>query len=105
MEEYGWNKPIYHAAVTNNSIPFGHSICAEHLGGDMRNFNNWKFFQYDNLNIQPGDPNHMPCGTDEENTTVSIKKITSIERCGCRIGGDPVVTFEIDKDCNVTCVG
>lgn len=103
MEEYGWNKPIRHAAVTNNSIPFGHSICAEYLGGDVTNFNNWKFFQYSNLNIQPGDW-QMPCGTVTENTTVRIKTITSIGSCGGSVGGDPVVTFEIDKDCNITCV-
>jgi len=44
MEIYGWNKPIYIANVVNNSLSFGHSICAEHLGGDMSNFSNWKFF-------------------------------------------------------------
>lgn len=32
MEEYGWNKPIYFASVTNNSKPFAHEICAEYLG-------------------------------------------------------------------------
>lgn len=103
MEEYGWNKPIHHATVANNAIPFGHSICAEHLGGDVTNFNNWKFFQYDNLNIQPDDW-QMPCGTDEENTRVRIKEITSIGSCGGSIGGDDVACFEIDKDCNVISV-
>ena len=103
MEEYGWNKPIYHAAVTNNSRSFGHSICAEYLGGDVTNFNNWKFFQYDNLDIKPGDW-QMPCGTDEENTKVIIRKITRIEHCGGKIGGDPVACFEIDKNCNVISV-
>ena len=103
MEEYGWNKPIYEAGVTNNSIPFGHAICAEYLGGDVTNFNNWKFFQYDNLNIQPGDW-QMPCGTDEENTKVRIRQIESIRSCGGSIGGDYVACFEIDKNCNVISV-
>ena len=103
MEEYGWNKPIHHAAVANNSIPFGHSICAEHLGGDVTNFNNWKFFQYDNLNIQPDDW-QMPCGTATENTRVRIRRIESITSCGGGIGGDYVACFEIDKDCNVISV-
>ena len=103
MEQYGWDKPIYIAHVSNNSIPFGHAICAEYLGGNVMDFDNWKFFQYDNLDIQPDD-SQMPCGTDEENTTVRIKTITSIGSCGGSVGGDPVVTFEIDENCNVTCV-
>ena len=40
----------------------------------MTNFNNWKLFQYDNLNIQPGDW-RMPCGTDEKNTKVTIRQM------------------------------
>ena len=103
MEEYGWDKPIYIAHVMNNSIPWGHAICAEHLGGDMTNFNNWKFFQYDDLDIQPDDWD-MPCGTAEENTAVRIKRITSIGSCGGSVGSDLKVIFEIDVNCNVTCV-
>ncbi|KAF5431772.1 hypothetical protein C5S36_09865 [Candidatus Methanophagaceae archaeon] len=106
MEAYGWNKPIRSAFVGNNSIPFGHFICAEHLGGDVTNFNNWKFFQYSNLNIQPGDPNQMPRGTATENTAVRIREITSIGSCGGSVLGDYVACFEIDKDCyvsNVSC--
>ena len=103
MEYYGWNKPIYFAGVTNNSRSFGHAICAEHLGGDVTNFNNWKFFQYDDLDIKPDDW-QMPRGTDEENTKVNIKKITRIERCGGKIWGDPVACFEIDKNRNVISV-
>ena len=106
MEDYGWNKPIYHATVVNNSLTpsFGHSICAEHLGGDMTEFNNWKFFQYDNLNIQPPDPGQMPCGTPTENTKVKIKEITSIGSCGGSVLGDLKVIFEIDVNCIVACV-
>jgi len=100
MEDYGWDKPIYLAFVGNNSIPFGHFICAEHLGGSMTNFDNWKFFQYDNLDIQPGDW-QMPCGTDEENTAVWIREIESIGGCGS-VDGDYVACFEIDKNCNVS---
>ena len=58
----------------------------------MTNFNNWKLFQYDNLNIQPGDW-RMPCGTDEENTKVTIRQM---ERGSCG-GGDYAACFEMDK--------
>jgi len=40
----------------------------------VTNFNNWKLFQHDNLNIQPDDW-RMPCGTDEENTKVRIRQM------------------------------
>ena len=101
MEQYGWNKPIYHASVANNSIPFGHSICAEYLGGSMTNFNNWKFFQYDNLDIEPDDW-QMPCGTATEKTKVWIMEIETIRGCGGSVNGDRVACFEIDRNCNVS---
>ncbi len=100
MEIYGCNKPIYIAAVVNNSLSFGHAICAEHLGGDFQDFNNWKFFQYDNLDIKPGDW-QMPYGTDVENTKVEINRVRVIFSCGGSMSGEDVVCFEIDKDGNV----
>ena len=47
---------IYIAKITNEnySPSFQHDVCAEHLGGDTKIFSNWRFFQYENLNIQPG---------------------------------------------------
>jgi len=84
----------------------GHAICAEHLGGDVRNFNNWKFFQYDNLNIKSPDDLHMPCGTEQENAKVEIHEVTTgTHDPNCSyFPGDNIVIFEIGKDCNVTCV-
>lgn len=67
----------------------------------MTNFNNWKFFQYDNLDIEPDDW-QMPCGTDEENTIVRIREFGSIGGCGGSVGGDYVACFEIDENCNVS---
>jgi len=99
MEEYGWNKPIYFGSVTNNSRSFGHAICAEYLGGDKTDFNNWKFFQYDDLDIKPGDW-QMPCGTDEEDTSVNLWKVTGFSSCG-EYKGYREVCFKIDKNCNV----
>ena len=48
----------------------------------------------------------MPCGTDEENTRVRIREITSIGSCGGSVGGGYVACFEIDEppDCNVISV-
>ena len=103
--EEEFNMPVYMVTVWNNSIPWGHAICAEHLGGDMENFDNWQFFQYDNLDIKPGDWD-MPCGTDGENTKVDIRRVrTDLLPTSCSsYYPETIVVFEIDKDCNVTCV-
>ena len=58
------------------------------------------FFQYDNLDIRPGDW-QMPCGTSVENTKVRIEKVRGILSCSGTMYSDRVVCFEIDKNCNV----
>lgn len=104
MEEYGWNYPIHIASVSNSSIPYNHSICAEYLGGDKTNLNNWKFFQYYNMDIQPGD-NQMPCGTSIENTKIWITEVDNIQtNCSSGVYGTRVACFELDENCNIYCV-
>ncbi|WOX54942.1 hypothetical protein R6Y95_05565 [Methanoculleus palmolei] len=95
---------IYIASVTNGSLvpPFGHTICAEHLGGSVKEFSNWKFFQFANLDIQPGDQTHMPRGTETEDTKVQIYKVIGIIDCVTYDRKDPEVTFLIDKNGTVT---
>lgn len=98
------NPEIYIASVMNGSLvpPFGHAICAEHLGGDVRKFSNWKFFQFANLDIQPGDQTHMPKGTETEDTKVQIYEVIGIINCVTYDRQDPEVTFLIDKNGTVT---
>lgn len=45
----------------------------------------------------------MPCGTEEENTKIEIREVTGIPNCG-QYSHANVVVFEIDEDCDVTCV-
>jgi len=62
--------------------------------------NNWRFFQYNDGDINP-DEWQMPCGTNNENTKVRVKSVFSIS---CRSGGsEPVIAaWEIDKNCDVS---
>ncbi|QSZ68282.1 hypothetical protein RJ40_12645 [Methanofollis aquaemaris] len=100
--EENYNKDIYIVAITNGDLVFGHAVCAEYLGGGVGEFSNWKFFQYDNLNITPGDW-QMPYGTEWQETKVEIKKVTDIPDCG-HYNSDryPVVTFLIDENGRIT---
>lgn len=93
---------IYIVAITNGSLSpsFGHAICAEYLGGGYNVFNNWKFFQYENTNIRPGDW-QMPYELGRQDTKVQIKKVTGILDCAHYVG-DLIVTFLIDEYGNVT---
>ena len=93
-----------HSAIVNNSLTFSHAVCAEFLGGDKREFTNWKFFQYDDLEIHPGEW-QMPCGTDVENTKIRIKEVKTVWTCGGSFSGPSVVCFEIDKNCQVLLSG
>jgi len=96
---------VYIAAVLNSTAPDfeAHAICAEHLGGDMEDWNNWRFFQYSNSNIQPGDPGQMPLGTSTENTRVQIYVVTGIPDCAHYSRPEnPEVTFLIDETGDVT---
>jgi len=69
----------------------------------VKDFNNWRFFQHDNLDIKPGDW-QMPCGTDVERTKVYITRADNIPNCHGPIYGERVACFEIDKNCNLYCV-
>ncbi|MGB2728638.1 MAG: hypothetical protein WBD09_09215 [Halobacteriota archaeon] len=91
---------VHLVTIANNDIPFGHSVCGEYKGGGMEDFDNWRFFQYNDGDINPGEW-QMPCGTDNENTKVRVKSVFSIS---CRSGGsEPVIAaWEMDKNCDVS---
>ena len=99
--ELVFNLDIYIVAVMNSSLvpSFGHAVCAQYLGGEMDMFSNWRFFQYDNLNITPGDW-QMPYGSEWQETRVEIKEVIDIPNCG-QYDGRPVATFLIDHEGNV----
>jgi hypothetical protein len=99
-----FNLDIYSVAIVNGSLvpSFGHAVGAEYLGGDMNTFSSWRFFQYDNLNITPGDW-QMPYGSEWQDTKVKIFEVIGIPDCGHYNHSQyPVVTFMIDENGNVT---
>jgi PKD repeat protein len=102
------NKPIYYAAITNpdtaNVKYFSHAVAAEYLGvGDVRDsrWQDWKFFNYDELNIQIGWDHQIPNGTSSFNTTVRIDNITRVYGCGQYVP-DKVRAFTIDRNDSVS---
>lgn len=93
---------FYMVSLINNSQGFGHAVCAEFLGSNSDEFSSWKFYQFDNLDIRPGDW-QMPRGTETEATKVKIYEITGIFNCGLPDHDIvPLVTFLIDAKGNVT---
>jgi hypothetical protein len=93
---------FYMVSLINNSQCFGHAVCAEFLGGNRDEFSSWKFYQFDNLDIRPGDW-QMPYGTETEATKVKIYEITGIFNCGLPNHDIvPLATFLIDAKGNVT---
>ncbi len=72
--------PVYFASIVStagSSIDFAHSICAIQIKEDSNSFNSWRFFQYDNSNIKPGNW-QIPCGNGIT-IRVTINKLTYLE--------------------------
>jgi PKD repeat protein len=110
---YSWavdspaNKPIYYAAVTNPDmdVKFGwHAVAAEYLGaGDVEysTWQDWKFFNYYELDIQRGWDQQIPNGTSSFNTTVRIDNISGVYGCG-QYYPSSVRAFTIDRNNSVS---
>jgi len=94
---------FYLGLVKNSDRGLSHAICAEFLGGDEREFSSWKFFQYAELDINPGSW-QMPYGTATEDTKVKIYEITGILTCDIPDYDpeSPKAVFLIDENGNVT---
>lgn len=68
------------------------------MGGDRDEFSSWKFYQFDDLDIRPGD-GQMPHGTKTEDTKVTIYEITGVLTCGVPDydPGSPEAVFLINE--------
>jgi len=83
----------------------GHVITAEYLLNNLGGMKEWRFSQYENNNIVPGDW-QMPYGNSSQKTVVEIHKVTNISV----VGGSELVydgevfpaEFFIDDKGNVT---
>lgn len=68
--------PVY--LVTIDNLDGAHNVCAIQVKEDINNFSSWRFFQYTNSNIQPGNY-QMRCGTGQNLWVV----ICEIDTIGC----------------------
>ncbi|MBN1762148.1 MAG: hypothetical protein JW878_03575 [Methanomicrobia archaeon] len=91
--------PVYYTYIGNNDLEFYHAVCAEHEGGSTSDFDNWRFFQYREDDIEPGDW-QMPCGTDTDDTYVLVQSTNDV---GCdNIDATTSYSWYIDENCNVS---
>jgi len=92
--------PVYLSLVrmTKPGVGFTHSVCALQMGNDVSKMSNWRFFQFTNENIKPGDP-QMPCTYNDIPMRVSVINISHLS-CGS-YGYDTVVEWGLNADCAV----
>jgi len=91
--------PVYYTYIENNDLEFYHAVCAEYEGGGTSNFDNWRFFQYRDNNIEPGD-SQMPCGTDTDDTYVLVQRINDV---WCSdLDATTIYSWDIDENCDVS---
>lgn len=91
--------PVYYTYVGNDDLGFHHAICAEYEGGGASDFDNWRFFQYRDSNIEPGD-SQMPCGTDTDDTYVLVQ---STDDVWCSdLDASVIYSWDIDENCDVS---
>jgi len=69
----------------------GHVITGEYLLNNLKGMKEWKFSQYENMDIQPGDW-QMPYGNATQKTLVEIHKVTNLSVVG---GSDLVYDGEV----------
>jgi len=91
-ESFGLPVVIFCAYTT--SALYGHGGCALQIRKDQKDFNSWRFFQYTNDNIKPGDW-QMPCYSGGE-MYVRVERPTLLD---CfRIEYALIAKWKIDKD-------
>jgi len=101
--EGAFDLDFYLGLVKNASQGLSHAICAEFLGGNKDELSSWKFYQFANLDIRPGDW-QMPYGTGTEATKVTIYEITGVMTCSLPDykPGSPEAAFLINEYGTVT---
>ncbi|WP_319579838.1 hypothetical protein [uncultured Methanospirillum sp.] len=109
-------KDLYYVSVRNDCGCPGHAVVGEIKDKtvSIENFTNWRFIQWGNLNITPGEIEtdddgkqiyQIPLGCGSTGTTVIITKINTLSVIDCKIKigfSDPVVIFNIDNLGDVT---
>lgn len=105
-----YDKPVYFVSVVNSDTAnvwyHHHAVAAEYLGtGEPSNstWQDWKFFNYNDLNITIGPDHQIPSGTQISNTTVSIKNITGVYGCGQGVPST-IISFSIDQNNSISTI-
>ena len=91
-----YDLPVYPCTVSTAGPGFGHGICAFQIRKDQGDFNSWRFFQYTNDNIKPGDW-QMPCSKDGKTIYVRINEPTNMS-CGGYVVKKYIAKWYIDKE-------
>ena len=91
--------PVYYTYIGNDDLEFYHAVCAEYEGGGTTNFDNWRFFQYRDNDIEPGDW-QMPCGTDTDDTYVLVQSTNDVW-CSS-LDATTIYSWNIDENCDVS---
>lgn len=88
--EFSFNLPVYTVYVAN----FYHEICAIQISSDINDFNSYRFFQYANTNIRPGNW-QMPWKYGE--IKLNITKPTKIYNCK-HGSGNKIKSFKLKEE-------
>jgi len=88
MESY--DLPVYPCSVVTIGPGFGHGICAFQIKKNPKDFSSWRFFQYTNDNIKPGNW-QMPCHANGNTIHIRINMPSKLWCHGY------VVKYEIAK--------
>jgi len=91
--------PVYYTYIGNEDRGFYHAVCAEHEGGGMGGFDNWRFFQFDDDDINPDD-GQMPCGNATDDTYVLVQSTNYV--CCDDIDATTSYSWNIDENCDVS---
>ncbi|WP_319579841.1 hypothetical protein [uncultured Methanospirillum sp.] len=109
-------RDLYYVSVTNDCGCPGHAVVGEIKDTtiSIENFQNWRFIQWGNLNITPGEIEtdddgkqiyQIPLGCGSTDTKVTIMKINALSVTDCDIHvvySNPLVIFNIDNLGDVT---
>jgi len=87
--------PVFLVGVYAYSSSFGHSICAFQIRKKQKDFNSYRFFQYCDDNIKPGNW-QMPCSYNEAEIYVHVVRPATLS-CG-GYNYDTIAEWKIDKD-------
>ena len=90
-----YDLPVYLCSVVTMGSGFGHSICAFQIKKNPKDFSSWRFFQYTDDNIKPGNW-QMPCHANGKTIHIFINRPIGL---GCHgYSAERIAKWYIDKE-------